>query len=233
MQEYIHLFAIAIASQDDPNNTNFKIECIIALGNMTLQEVDFSQLMQTHNLLSWIKDVLTFGKEKDDMVLQIIIFLNTSATYDELNAMLLCKGGVILALIELLKAKQEDDEIVLQIIFMFQQLLKNECTRNYMIKETETPAYLIDLMHDKNVEIRRICDFCLDIIAMVDTNWATRIKLEKFRNHNSQWLTMVETQETNYVLSNESPDDNEEVDMPTVYYELNSDEFNLDSSKYY
>lgn len=208
------------------------------LGNLNLQEIDFSQLMQSQNLLSWIKDVLTAGKEKDDMVLQIIIFLSTSATHDELNAMLMCKAGVILALIELLKAKQEDDEIVLQIIYMFQQLLKTECTRNYMIKETETPAYLIDLMHDKNIEIRRICDYCLDIIAMVDINWATRIKLEKFRNHNSQWLTMVETQETNYVLNNESPD-NEEADMPVYYASehltqmYQSDESNQESNKYF
>ena len=31
---------------------------------------------------------------------------------------------------------------------------------------TEAPAYLIDLMHDKNNQIRRICNHCLDIIAV-------------------------------------------------------------------
>ena len=46
-----------------------------------------------------------------------------------------------------------------------------------MIKETESPAYLIDLMHDKNEEIRKLCDYCLDIIAISDTEWAKRIKV--------------------------------------------------------
>lgn len=109
--------------------------------------------------------------------------------------MLLCKAEVILSLIELLKAKQEDDEMVLQIVFVFQQILCHDSTRHYMIGETESPAYLIDLMHDKNPEIRKVCDFCLDVIAAADGEWASRIKLEKFRSHNAQWMNMVETQQ--------------------------------------
>lgn len=169
--------------------------------------------MQKQNLSLFIKKALSLTKE-DDMILQIIILLCTSAKFDELNAMLMCKAGIITVLIELLKAKQEDDEIVLQIICVFKQLLNHECTRSYMIKETETPAYLIDLMHDKNIEIRNICDHCLDIIAMNDAKWATRIKLEKFRNHNSQWLVMVETQEGNFTPNTESHD----IDMEIPLY---------------
>lgn len=176
---------------------DFLLECIGVLGNLVLPELDYSQLLQTHNLIPWIRKTLVpGGRVKDDvLVLDLVVFLGTCAT-DELCAMLLCKAEVILSLIELLKAKQEDDEMVLQIVYVFQQVLKNESTRNYIIKETESPAYLIDLMHDKNVEIRKVCDNCLDIIAITDFNWASRIKLEKFRNHNSQWLTMVETQDT-------------------------------------
>lgn len=122
------------------------------------------------------------GKYKDDMVLETVVFLGTCAS-DESCAMLLCKADVILSLIELLKAKQEDDEMVLQIVFVFQQVLRNESTRVYMIKETESPAYLIDLMHDKNTEIRKVCDFCLDIIAITDNEWASRIKVRIAKSH--------------------------------------------------
>lgn len=34
----------------------------------------------------------------------------------------------------------------------------------------EAPAYLIDLMHDKNTEIRKVCDNTLDIIAVSETH---------------------------------------------------------------
>lgn len=63
-------------------------------------------------------------------------------------------------------AKQEDDEVVLQIVYVFYQLTRHESTRPQVISTTEVPAYLIDLMHDKNTEIRRVCDTTLDIIAV-------------------------------------------------------------------
>lgn len=84
-----------------------------------------------------IKPTISFctGKSSDDVVLDTVVFLGTCAC-DEACTMLLCKAEVITSLIELLKAKQEDDEMVLQIVFVFQQILRNESTRDYMIKET-------------------------------------------------------------------------------------------------
>uniref|UniRef100_A0A1I8Q867 Kinesin-associated protein 3 n=1 Tax=Stomoxys calcitrans TaxID=35570 RepID=A0A1I8Q867_STOCA len=172
----------------------FLVECLGILGNLALADLDYSQILQNFKLIPWVRDILVPGAKLDDLVLDTIVYLGTCA-HDELCALLFCRANVVLSLIELLKAKQEDDEIVLQIIFVFQQILRHESTREYMIKETESPAYLIDLMHDKNSEIRKICDYCLDIIAISDTEWAKRIKLEKFRNHNSQWLCMVESQQ--------------------------------------
>ncbi|KAL7036101.1 hypothetical protein ACKWTF_008691 [Chironomus riparius] len=208
--EFVDDFAKAINECDDED---FLVECIGILGNMLLPELDYSQILQAHGLIPWMRKTLIPGNAKDDIVLDTVVFLSTCATNDELCAMLLCKAEVILSLIELLKAKQEDDEMVLQIVYVFQQVLRNESTRNYIIKETEAPAYLIDLMHDKNVEIRKVCDFCLDIIAMTDSNWASRIKLEKFRNHNSQWLTMVETHESDDIQDYGAVDD-EDTDLP-------------------
>ena len=47
-------------------------------------------------------------------------------------------------------------------------------------------------MHDSNAQVRKVCDTTLDIIAEFDEDWATKIRLEKFRWHNSQWLDMIE-----------------------------------------
>ncbi|XP_073833693.1 kinesin associated protein 3 isoform X3 [Musca autumnalis] len=185
----------------------FLVECLGILGNLSLPDLDYSQILQNFQLIPWIRKILVPGAKLDDLVLDTIVYLGTCA-HDELCALLFCRANVVLSLIELLKAKQEDDEIVLQIIFVFQQILRHESTREYMIKETESPAYLIDLMHDKNAEIRKICDYCLDIIAISDSEWAKRIKLEKFRNHNSQWLCMVESQQ--HEDNNEDYQDEEE-----------------------
>lgn len=180
------------------DDESFIVECIGILGNLSLPDLDYSQILHNFSLIPWIRKVLVPGKFKDDLVIDTVVFLGTCAC-DESCAMLLCKADVILSLIELLKAKQEDDEMVLQIVFVFQQILKNESTRDYMIKETgnyfykerdrlilinyffnrflESPAYLIDLMHDQNSEVRKVCDYCLDIIAFTDTEWASRIKV--------------------------------------------------------
>ncbi|XP_053694535.1 kinesin-associated protein 3 isoform X2 [Sabethes cyaneus] len=195
------------------DDEEFTVECLGILGNLALPDLDYSQIIHNFNLIPLIRNMLVPGKYKDDLVLETVVFLGTCAS-DESCAMLLCKADVILSLIELLKAKQEDDEMVLQIVFVFQQVLRNESTRIYMIKETESPAYLIDLMHDKNAEIRKVCDFCLDIIAISDNEWASRIKLEKFRNHNSQWLSMVETQEEIDDIQDYGPMDDDDGDLP-------------------
>lgn len=182
---------IAKAVVDCPNE-DFVVECVGVLGNMTLPDLDFCQLMQRFNLILWVQNILVPGKYEDDLVLEVVVLLGTAAA-DEGCAMLLCKADILLSLIELLKAKQEDDEMVLQIIYVFYMISRHTTTRDYLIKETEAPAYLIDLMHDKNTQIRRISNHCLDIIADWNKEWADRIKLEKFRWHNSQWLDMVES----------------------------------------
>lgn len=197
----------------------FVVECVGILGNLSLPDLDYSMVLQDFNLIPWVRAVLVPsecpervlavlievimmvcvvpsapGKNADDLVLDTVVLLGTCAC-DEACAMLLCKAEVMLSLIELLKAKQEDDEMVLQIVFVFQQILCHDSTRDYLIRDTESPAYLIDLMHDKNAEIRKVCDLCLDIVATADSEWASRIKLEKFRSHNAQWMHMVETQQ--------------------------------------
>lgn len=89
--------------------------------------------------------------------------------------LLLIRDGINLVLLvyplffsfsRVISAKQEDDEVVLQIVYVFYQLTRHEVTRPQVISTTEVPAYLIDLMHDKNTEIRRVCDTTLDIIAV-------------------------------------------------------------------
>ncbi|EEB13642.1 Kinesin-associated protein, putative [Pediculus humanus corporis] len=188
--EFVGDIAKAVTQCD---SEEFVMECIGILGCLTLPELDFNEVFQQFELLPWIKNMLIPGKTEDDMVLEIVILLGTAAC-DEDCAMLMCKEGILISLIELLKAKQEDDEIVLQIIYMFYQIIRHDSTRNHLILETDAAAYLIDLMQDKNKEIAIVCDSCLDIISEFSNEWKKRIMVDKFRFHNSQWLEMVENQ---------------------------------------
>ncbi|KOX78032.1 Kinesin-associated protein 3 [Melipona quadrifasciata] len=183
--EFVGDFAMALNQSD---SQDFVLEVIGVLGNLELPDLDYSQILHRCDLIPWIRNNLVPGKAPDDLVLEIVIFLGTAA-FDEDCA-----------------PKQEDDEMVLQIIYVFYQISKHDSTRDYLIRETEAPGYLIDLMHDKNPAIRKVCDACLDVIAMCDKNWAARIKVEKFRSHNQQWLEMVESI-TNDTSSHLLPED--------------------------
>ncbi|XP_045615495.1 kinesin-associated protein 3 isoform X2 [Procambarus clarkii] len=172
----------------------FVLECVGVLGNLSLPDLDYSQLLSKYNLIDWIKESLQPDAVEDDLALEVVVLLGTVAG-DQAAAELIVESGILHSLVNLLNAKQEDDEVVLQIVYVFYQLTRHEVTRPQVISTTEVPAYLIDLMHDKNTEIRRVCDTTLDIIAENDEDWAIRIQCHKFRWYNSQWLDMVEEAE--------------------------------------
>jgi hypothetical protein len=52
--------------------------------------------------------------------------------------------------------------------------------------------YLIDLLQDKNKEVQKVADQCLDIIMDTDEEWAVRIRNLKFEAFNQEWLEVVQ-----------------------------------------
>lgn len=189
--DYISDLSEAMLNCEDEE---FSLECLGVLGNLTIPDLDYELILKEYQLIPWLKQKLQPGAADDDWVLQVIILVGTVCN-DDACAKMLADSNIIQSLIELLNAKQEDDEMVCQIVYVFYQMIFHESTREVIVKETQAPAYLIDLMHDKNAEIRKVCDNTLDIIAEFDEEWAKKIQLEKFRWHNSQWLEMVESRQ--------------------------------------
>merc|ERR1719266_1591413 len=182
------------------DSPNFVVECVGILGNLTIPDLDFDRLLEEYNMVPWITERLRHVHQQavlgepqmDDLLLEVVVFLGTCAV-DSVAAQTLCKAGILDALIDLLKAKQEDDEIVLQVVYVFHQLCVHEETRKFIIQDTDAVAYIIDLMHDKNPEVQRVCDKTLDIISQFDDSWSERVMREKFRFHNAQWLEIVQS----------------------------------------
>uniref|UniRef100_A0A673ZJN4 Kinesin-associated protein 3a n=1 Tax=Salmo trutta TaxID=8032 RepID=A0A673ZJN4_SALTR len=95
-----------------------------------------------------------------------------------------------------------EDDLILEVVIMIGTVSMDDSCAATMAKSgiipaliellNEAPAYLIDLMHDKNAEIRKVCNSTLDIIAEYDKECERKIQSEKFRWHNAQWLEMVE-----------------------------------------
>uniref|UniRef100_T1IWM8 Kinesin-associated protein 3 n=1 Tax=Strigamia maritima TaxID=126957 RepID=T1IWM8_STRMM len=95
-------------------NEEFILECVGILGNITVAGMDYKQILTKYQLLPWLKNKLVSGTCEDDLVLEVVILIGTLAL-EESCALLLTKSGMLQAIIDLLNAKQEDDEVVLQI----------------------------------------------------------------------------------------------------------------------
>lgn len=176
------------------SHQNFAHECIGFLANLSTTDVDFNALFKKFQLFPLIKRCfMEADYVHDDIRLELLMLLGTVA-YDESMSECLFQNDILALLIKLIKDKQEDDEVVLQIIFVFYQVLQHPLTRDYVTKHTDAPLYFIDLLHDNSPNIRKLCAACLDIIKDFDDAWTERVKTEKFQWHNSHWLEMIRNQ---------------------------------------
>ncbi|KAJ3286978.1 Kinesin-associated protein 3 [Rhizoclosmatium sp. JEL0117] len=128
--------------------------------------------------------------ENDDITLEAIILLGTML-HDENIAPMVAKTETIQLLMDLMIIKEEDDEIVLQIIYCIYHFLLYDSTRQILISKTQVVSYLIDLLYDRNHAIRKLCDTCLDIISEINEDWIKKIKHQKFQWHNSEYLSVM------------------------------------------
>jgi len=128
--------------------------------------------------------------EDDDVTLQFVVLLGTMSN-DEGIAPKVIEMDIIPLLITLMICKEEDDEIILQIIYAIYQFLLHESTRTILLNQTHIVSYLIDLLYDRNVKIREMCDTCLDIIAETNEEWVIKIRQQRFQWHNSEWLRLM------------------------------------------
>ncbi|XP_053625561.1 kinesin-associated protein 3 [Plodia interpunctella] len=186
---------IAGAVTNSEVSEEFLIECLGTLNNIlsASNNIDINAVVERYNLIPFIMKILDPESACDpELLLEGVVWCGAAAR-EPATAAALLRAGAAAALVALLRLRQADDDHVLQTVFAFRQLLSNPSNADFLVSSTEAPAYLIDLMQDKNVEIRKMCDSCLDIISQMQNEWAARIKVERFRCHNGQWLSVVET----------------------------------------
>ncbi|XP_056631123.1 kinesin-associated protein 3 isoform X2 [Diorhabda carinulata] len=191
----------------ESKNEDFIRECIGILSNLHLPDLDWAEIFKHFDMIKWVKNIITSNNSDAELVLHVIVLLGTAST-DEGCSNLFCETDILPLLIDLLKTHQEDDEIVLQIVYVFLTALSHTSNIDYIVNKTEAPAYLIDLLQDNNKVIGKLCNTCLNIISDHDKIWADRIRIEKFRNHNQQWLAMVDSQQL------ETEEEEEEDELP-------------------
>ena len=170
--------------------SDLMVEVLGTLGNLNIPQFDMTELCQEHGLLEYMAALLNPGVVEDDVALEAIIF--TGAVVNKANAHLIVEAGLVERIYNLMSEKKEDDEFVLQIAYSFQRMLCSAATRDTLLSSTQVVFYLVDLLQDKNKEVRKTADMALDVVMDTDEDWAVKIRRMKFENHNQVGLdTMI------------------------------------------
>lgn len=168
-----------------------------------LNGLPWSELFQELSLLPWIEKTISQQKEPrfpPDYILQTVLLCGTMARQLSVARLLV---PLVDQFIGLLSAQQEDDEMVMQIVYLFYIFITHEeLSESLMNGGAQIGAYLLDLMHDRNLPIRTLCDAALTVIAERNEEWARKMDVERFKWHNAQWLEMIA--DSNGVASRDS-----------------------------
>jgi len=81
---------------------------------------------------------------------------------------------------DLLGAKQEDDEMVQQILNTFFKFLFFAATRDIVLHSTQMVSIVLELLSDKNPNIKGLVNGILDYVQLHDEMWMQEIKMRRF-----------------------------------------------------
>lgn len=174
------------------DNTDLQIELIGTLVYINSEKWD--TVLAQGDFLDFIHSNLVSDYSEDDLVLETIMLIGTLCR-SEKCAESIGNSYIIGMLHELLGAKQEDDEMVQQILYTYHRLLMYRVTREIMLEQTQIVNVILELLNDKNPNIRKLVNSTLDLVQLHDEMWKQEIKTKKFEMHNEVYLGLMDEYE--------------------------------------
>ncbi|WIA44518.1 hypothetical protein OEZ86_007257 [Tetradesmus obliquus] len=149
-----------------------------------------AQLLPIDELLRLLQACFMPGALEEDALLEAVVLLGALAGQPEFDEAL-ASCGLLARLVELVAAKKADDEFVLQVCWAFSRCLMTPLTTAALLSLPQVVPYLVDLLQDSCLAVRRVAGACLD--AIMDSNEAAAgtIRSLKFEAHNQEWLQLA------------------------------------------
>ena len=193
------------ANNESTGSYNLEIFTIQALNILAnLQKVNWLPLITKYSLYEWLKKRIKIGSNfNNEIIISCLTFLESCFSQEDC-AIYLVESDSIPLLIDLLNAKQEEDEMVMQILYVVNSMSNHEVVCNYLIKNDQIIVYLLDLLNDKNNQVRSICNFTLDLISEYDQDLKMKLKEERFKSFNKSWLEMINSNEILTITNDET-----------------------------
>lgn len=119
---------------------------------------------------------------------------------NDVTAHMIASSYLIKLLQDMLGAKQEDDEMVQQILNTFFKFLFFAPTREIVLNATQIVSIVLELLSDKNPNIRVLVNAILDYVQVHDENWRQEIKTKRFYNHNQVFMQLMDEFDKQYPI---------------------------------
>lgn len=187
-----HIEQIVALIKDSPS-PEFQLEALALLAGLKIDRFNYAKLLDEFSLLECIFPMLQPDAYPDDIALQAVVLIGTVAC-DAAACELIARTHVIETLMDLMSAKQEDDAFVLNVTYAFYFFAMCPATRDVLLGQANIVVYLLDLLPDKNVHVRRLAATLLDMVVEHDPQSEELIKRRKFEAHNAEWLEIVEAE---------------------------------------
>jgi len=176
-------------------NTDLQIELV---GTMVYVHSDkWEQTIQSTNVIEFLHNNFVNGYSEDDIVLECVMLVATICRNDDI-ATQIASSFLIKMLQDLLGSKQEDDEMVQQILNTFFKFLFFKPTREIVLHQTQMVSIVLELLSDKNPNIRGLVNAILDYVQLHDDMWKQEIKARRFQVHNQVYLKLMEDLDKQY-----------------------------------
>ena len=143
--------------------------------------------LENFGMIEFLHNHLMNQYAEDDILLECVMLVGTICRNDQI-ALTIAQSYLIKLLQDLLGSKQEDDEMVQQILNTFFKFLFFGPTRDMVLHQTQMVSIVLELLSDKNPNIRVLVNAILDYVQIHDENWKQEIKAKRFQVHNQMYL---------------------------------------------
>jgi hypothetical protein len=187
---HLHELANMAVKSQSLSSPNFLVEVLATMGNISVPEVAYSELIRQHSLLQFLLKYIAIGAAEDDVVLEVVRVMGT-LMLDPDSASYFGSGRIASKLFDVLFEKNDDVEIILHLTVLFYRMLLYEDSRGSIVENEKLVICLLDLVIDPNEQIRRYANLAVDIISEVSPEWRDKVLERRFETANHYWLEFV------------------------------------------
>jgi len=184
-----HLHELAGMAVKSPSG-DFLVEALGTLANLALPELSYGELVRQHGLADFLAKLMLPSFSDPDTVLEVVMLIGTFAS-DPKAAALLGSFRTVSLLYEILNARADDADLVLQVTFTLLRLLLTKESREAVLSHERLCVCLLDLVLDPSEEIRSVANSALDVIMEHDVEWRDRVCERRFEVYNREWLHYI------------------------------------------